>query len=153
LAIEAIEFAVSNEIPIIFPSSSEVFSRKNEVVDEMTPHEPHTASGFAKSKSSELIHFYCQKGLLRGSVITMFNHESPMRPDSYLSKTIANQVMAACQSRGNAIRLNSLSVAKGFSWAPETVAFLAAPKVWESNQDFVLGSGQVTSVRPSAGCR
>jgi len=150
LAIEAIEFVVKNEIPIIFPSSSEVFSRAEGLVSEEAPHEPHTPYGFAKSKSAELIGFYRQKGLLRGSILTMFNHESPLRPDSYLSKTIANQVMAARQNKANSIQLNALSVSKDFSWAPDLVALLALPKLWESNQDFVLGSGQVTSVKDMA---
>lgn len=150
LAIEAIEFAVKNEIPIIFPSSSEVFSRAKGLVSEVDPHEPHTPYGFAKSKSAELIGFYRQKGILRGSILTMFNHESPLRPESYLTKTIANQVMAARQDKSNSIKLNSLSVSKDFSWAPDLVALLALPKLWESNIDFVLGSGQVTSVRDLA---
>lgn len=146
LAIEAIEFAVKNETPIIFPSSSEVFSRKKGMLSESASHEPYTPYGFAKSKSAELLDFYRQKGLLEGSILTMFNHESPLRPDHYLSKTIANQVMEARQNRVKSMQLNSLSVSKDFSWAPDLVALLALPRLWESNQDFVLGSGQVTSV-------
>lgn len=145
LSMEAIEFAVVSGAPLLFASSSEVYPRVTGSVSELSTHQPHTAYGFSKSMASKLLQFYRSKELLMGSVITMFNHESPLRGGGFLTKSIANQVLSAKKSMGATLELNSPSSAKDFSWTPEFIAMLAHPKLWNSNSDFVLGSGKLTS--------
>ena len=145
LAMEAVEFAVRRQIPFVFASSSEVFSRESGYADEHTEHNPFTPYGFSKSKIAELIDFYRKRELLQASILTMFNHESPLRPEKYLTKTIARQVISILRGEANSMNLMSLGASKDFSWAPDFVALLAHPKLWLSNKDFVLGSGKATS--------
>ncbi len=145
LAMEAIEFAVHRQIPFVFASSSEVFSRESGFANEHTEHNPFTPYGYSKSKIAELIAFYRQLGILQASILTMFNHESPLRTEKYLTKTIATQAISIRQGLTKNLNLMSLGSSKDFSWAPDFIALLAHPKVWMSNRDFVIGSGKSTS--------
>lgn len=145
-SLEAMEFCIQRSIPLLFPSSSEVFDRKNGQVDESSTHKPGSPYGLSKSKISEIISALRAKGLLRATVATLFNHESPLRPPGFLTKSIATQAIAAISGETDSIVVKSLDSAKDFSWAPELVALFAHPPFWEANLDFVLGSGELVSV-------
>jgi GDPmannose 4,6-dehydratase len=65
--------------------------------------------------------FYCMKYNMFISIGIMYNHESALRDDKFLSKTIINQTRKWYNNEINCIRVGSLTTATDWGYAPDYV--------------------------------
>ena len=94
--LEAIRFA-GRPIRFYNAGSSECFGDINDVADEATPFAPRSPYAVAKSAAFwEVANYREAYGLFACSGI-LFNHESPLRPERFVTKKI---VAAACRIAG-----------------------------------------------------
>lgn len=91
------------------------------VVDEMTPFRPLSTYAVAKAAVFwEVANFHEAYGHFVGSGI-LFNHESPLRPEPFVTKKI---IAMACRIVGDShetFRLGNMDIARDWGWAPEYV--------------------------------
>ena len=122
--------------------SSECFGDTHGLVaNEDTPFNPKSPYATAKSESFfEVMNYRSVYGLFCCSGI-MFNHESPLRGEFFVTRKI---VKAACRIyRGSkeTLKMGDLSVQRDWGWAPEYVNAMWLMLQQDCASDFVVATG------------
>lgn len=131
-------------------SSAEIFgSPDRSPQDESTPVRPINPYGAAKAFAHHLVGVYRSRGLHATSAI-LYNHESPRRPQQFVTRKITSTVAAIAQGRADKLALGNLEARRDWGWAPDYVdAMVRAARAPEPG-DFVVATGESHSVRDFA---
>lgn len=145
--LEAIRFT---KRPIRFYSagSGECFGDTHaRPADEETPFRPRSPYAVAKAAAHfEVANYREAYGLFACSGI-LFNHESPLRPERFVTRKI---VAAACRIAGGSrerLRLGNTNVNRDWGWAPEYVDAMWRILQQERPDDFVIATGRTRSLQ------
>ena len=138
--LEAIRFT---ERPIRFynAGSGECFGDTREAADESTAFRPRSPYAVAKSAAHWEVANYAEAYGLYACTGILFNHESPLRAERFVTKKI---VAAACRiSRGSGerLRLGDLSVQRDWGWAPEYVEAMWMMLQQDAPATYVIATG------------
>jgi GDPmannose 4,6-dehydratase len=138
--LEAIRFT---ERPIRFynAGSGECFGDTREPADESTAFRPRSPYAVAKSAAHWEVANYADAYGLYACTGILFNHESPLRAERFVTKKI---VAAACRiSRGSGerLRLGDLSVQRDWGWAPEYVEAMWKMLQQDGPATYVIATG------------
>ncbi len=143
--LEAIRFA-GRPIRFYNAGSSECFGDINDVADEATPFAPRSPYAVAKSAAFwEVANYREAYGLYACSGI-LFNHESPLRPERFVTKKI---VAASCRIAAGSkdkLRLGNISIRRDWGWAPEYVDAMWRMLQQEKPEDYVIATGESHSL-------
>lgn len=143
--LEAIRFA-GRPIRFYNAGSSECFGDINDAADEATPFAPRSPYAVAKSAAFwEVANYREAYGLYACSGI-LFNHESPLRPERFVTKKI---VAAACRLAAGSkdkLRLGNISIRRDWGWAPEYVDAMWRMLQQEKPEDYVIATGESHSL-------
>jgi GDPmannose 4,6-dehydratase len=144
--LEAIRFTAA---PIRFynAGSGECFGDTGaEPGDEGTPFRPRSPYAVAKAAAFwEVANYREAYGLYACSGI-LFNHESPLRPERFVTQKI---VAAACRiARGSneKLRLGDISIQRDWGWAPEYVGAMYSLMQQGEPDDYVIATGESRSL-------
>jgi GDPmannose 4,6-dehydratase len=123
--------------------SSESFGNTHgEAADEDTPFRPRSPYGVAKATAHwEVANYREAYGLYACSGI-LFNHESPLRPQRFVTQKI---VSAACRiAAGDTamLRLGNIEVARDWGWAPDYVEAMWRMLQQPEPEDYVIATGR-----------
>lgn len=140
--LEAIRFT-GRPIRFYNASSSECFGDlRGQAADENTPFHPRSPYAVAKSAAYWQVANYREAyGLFACSGI-LFNHESPLRPERFVTKKI---VAAACRiaaGQQKELVLGNIEIQRDWGWAPEYVEAMHRMLQIDTPQDFVIATGQ-----------
>jgi GDPmannose 4,6-dehydratase len=139
--------SVSTNIKFYNASSSESFGNiEASPADEETPFRPRSPYGVAKATAHwATVNFRQAYGLYAANGI-LFNHESPLRPNRYVTKKIisaASRIKAGSQKQ---LELGSLIIQRDWGWAPEYVDAMWRILQNEEAEDFVIATGVTSSL-------
>jgi len=128
--------------------SSECFGNTGEVpADETTPFAPRSPYATAKVAAYwEATRYRQAHGLYVCSGI-LFNHESPLRPEHFVTRKV---VAAACRIAAGSdetLQLGDLQVQRDWGWAPEYVDAMWRMLQQETPDDYVVATGRSHSLR------
>jgi GDPmannose 4,6-dehydratase len=117
---------------------------------ENTPFRPCSPYAVAKAASHWLTANYRQSYGLHASTGILFNHESPLRPQRFVTQKIV--VAAARIGRGERVRLalGSTSIKRDWGWAPEYVEAMWRMLQQPRGDDFVIATGESNSLEDFA---
>ena len=128
--------------------SSEMFGNAGEEpAGEDTVLRPRSPYGIAKATSFWQIAQYREAYGIAAATGILFNHESPLRPERFVTQKI---VAAACRiARGeeDTLCLGDLSVHRDWGWAPEYVVAMHRMLQLDTLEDFVIATGVTTSLQ------
>ena len=128
-------------------SSAEIFGAPTtSPQDESTPVRPVNPYGAAKAFAHLMVDVYRAKGLHAVSAI-LYNHESPRRPERFVSRKIVSTVAAISAGSADRLELGNLDVRRDWGWAPDYVDALVRAARADVAQDFVVATGEGRSVR------
>jgi len=128
--------------------SSECFGdTQQNPASETTAFHPRSPYAVAKSTAfwqvanyREAYGIFCCTGILA-------NHESPLRPQRFVTQKIIEGVRRIKRGESEELRLGNLDIWRDWGWAPEYVVamhqMLQAPKA----NDYLIASGHTTSLR------
>lgn len=136
------------ESPLRFvqASSAELFGRtSDDPQTELTRVCPSSPYGASKAFAHHLVGVYRARGLSASSAI-LYNHESPRRPLSFVTRKITHGVAAIAAGRATTIELGSLDVYRDWGWAPDYVDALVRMIDAEKPDDYVVATGTTHSV-------
>jgi GDPmannose 4,6-dehydratase len=144
--LEAIRFTGA-DIKFYNAASSECFGDiGNRAADEMTLFRPRSPYAVAKAAAFwEVANYREAYGLFACSGI-LFNHESPLRPQRFVTQKI---VEAACQiARGEPamLQLGNTSIYRDWGWAPEYVEAMYLMLQQDKPEDYVIATGESHSL-------
>lgn len=129
-------------------SSSEIFGKGgNTALSEETPIAPINPYGLSKSIAHGVVSKYREWfGLFLCNAI-MFNHESPRRSTSFVSRKITNGVARIKLGVQENLLLGNLDVVRDWGFAGDFVDAIHRMLQIQNPEDFVLGTGRAYSLR------
>ncbi|MEZ5091164.1 GDP-mannose 4,6-dehydratase [Nocardioides sp.] len=128
-------------------SSAEIFGRPDRCPqDESTPLRPVSPYGRAKAHAHLAVGRARAEGLHASSMI-LYNHESPRRPPSFVTRKISQGVAAIAAGRADRLVLGTLDARRDWGWAPDYVDAMLRAAHADSPADYVVATGRSHSVR------
>ena len=133
-------------VRVVQAGSAEIFGNPAaSPQDESTPIAPVTPYGAAKAFAHHLVGVYRGAGLFASSVI-LYNHESPRRPDTFVTRKITSTVAAISRGEATELVLGNTDARRDWGWAPDYVdAMVRAARAAEAD-DYVIATGEAHSV-------
>ena len=129
-------------------SSSEMFGKAQEVPQtEKTPFWPRSPYGVAKVFSYWATINYRESYSLHASNGIMFNHESPRRGETFVTRKISRAVAAIKHGLQKELFLGNLDAKRDWGYAPEYVEGVWRILQHDEGDDFVLATGETHTVR------
>jgi GDPmannose 4,6-dehydratase len=139
---------IDRSIRFFQAASAEVFGRPNESPqNEETPIAPITPYGAGKALSLFMTRIYRERFDLHASTGILFNHESPRRPISFVTRKITHAAVEISQGRQTELRLGNLDAERDWTFAGDTVRGMALMLEGNKPGDYVLASGDTHSIR------
>lgn len=134
------------EIRFVQASSAEIFGEPAELPqDELTRISPVNPYGAAKAFGHHLVGVYRKRGLHAVSAI-LYNHESPRRPASFVTRKITQGAASIAQGLSSELVLGNLDAIRDWGWAPDYVRALVASARHSEPGDYVIATGQPHTV-------
>lgn len=128
-------------------SSSEMFGSAPPPQNEDTKLMPQSPYAAAKVYSYWVTRNYREGyGLFAGNGI-LFNHESPRRGETFVTRKITRAVAAILAGTQQYLYLGNLDAKRDWGYAPDYVAAMWKIMQHDAPDDFVIGTGESHSVR------
>ena len=128
-------------------SSSEMFGAANPPQNELTEFYPRSPYGVAKVYSFWITKNYREAYGLFATNGILFNHESPRRGETFVTRKITRAVARISKGLQKELFLGNLDARRDWGYAPEYVVAMWQMLQAEKPEDFVIGSGTDISVR------
>lgn len=140
--LEVIRF-LQQPIRLYNACSSECFGDiSGQAADELTPFRPRSPYAVAKAAAYwELANYREAYDLFACSGI-LFNHESPLRPERFVTRKI---VAAACRiaaGKQRKLHLGDITIQRDWGWAPEYVEAMWMLLQQSEPDDYVIATGE-----------
>ncbi|GFE60321.1 GDP-mannose 4,6-dehydratase [Geobacter sp. AOG2] len=125
--------------------SSECFGNTGgEAADETTPFRPRSPYAVAKATAFWEIANYREAYNLYASTGILFNHESPLRPERFVTQKIVRSACRIAQGAVEKLKLGNMDIARDWGWAPEYVEAMWLILQQERPDDFVIATGETS---------
>jgi GDPmannose 4,6-dehydratase len=129
-------------------SSSEMFGKVAETPQrETTIFHPRSPYGAAKAYGHFITRTYRESFGLYAVAGMLFNHESPRRGAEFVTRKISTAVAQIKMGTQNELRLGNLDAVRDWGFAGDYVRAMHLMLQQEEPTDYVIGTGQMHSVR------
>lgn len=133
-------------VRVLQASSAEIFGSPEQAPqDELTPLRPGTPYGAAKAYAHQMVSVFRSRGLAASSVI-LYNHESPRRPETFVTRKITAAAARIAAGRQDRLSLGSLDVRRDWGWAPDYVEAMVLAVRHPRADDYVIATGESHTV-------
>lgn len=134
-------------VAFVQASSAEIFGdAETSPQNEATPIRPVNPYGASKAFAHVSAGVYRARGLHASSII-LYNHESPLRPPSFVTRKITQGAVAIARGQATELRLGNLDARRDWGWAPDYVAAMVLSATQPEPGDYVIGTGEAHSVK------
>jgi GDPmannose 4,6-dehydratase len=128
-------------------SSSEMYGSAPAPQNEETPFEPRSPYAAAKVYAYWLARNYREGYKMFASNGILFNHESPRRGETFVTRKITRAVARIRLGLQDRLHLGNLEARRDWGYAPEYVEAMWLMLQQENPDDLVIGTGESHSVR------
>ena len=128
-------------------SSSEMFGAAKPPQNEATPFEPQSPYAAAKLYAYWMTRNYRQGYKIYATNGILFNHESPRRGETFVTRKITRAVAAIVAGTQEELFLGNLDAHRDWGYAPDYVAAMWKMLQADQPDDFVIGTGESHTVR------
>jgi len=145
--LEAIRFS---GLPINFynAGSSECFGDAGgKSADETTLFRPRSPYGVAKAAAYWETANYREAYQLFACTGILFNHESPLRPERFVTRKIVSAACRIAAGSKEKLNLGNMSIRRDWGWAPEYVEAMWQMLQQTEPEDYVIATGETRSLQ------
>jgi GDPmannose 4,6-dehydratase len=129
-------------------STSELYGLVQQVPqNESTPFYPRSPYGVAKLYAYWIVVNYREAYGIHASNGILFNHESPVRGETFVTRKITRAAAAIALGRQDRLWLGNLSARRDWGHAKEYVRGMWLMVQQDQGDDYVLATGETTAVR------
>lgn len=140
--LEAIRF-LDEPIRFYNAGSSECFGDSGGcAASERTPFRPRSPYAVAKSTAHWTVANYRDAYGIHASTGILFNHESPLRHERFVTKKIVAAAVRIARGDQSRLSLGNLDIRRDWGWAPEYVEAMWLMTQQPSGSDFVIATGE-----------
>ncbi len=127
--------------------SSECFGNtEGEPATETTLFKPRSPYAVAKAAAFWQVDNYREAYGLFACSGLLFNHESPLRPERFVTKKIVSTACRIAKGSNEKLILGNISIQRDWGWAPEYVDAMWRMLQQSKAEDFVVATGQTYSL-------
>ena len=145
--LEGIRF-LNKSIKFYHAGSSECFGDNGSFAsNEKTPFQPRSPYGVAKSSAHWLVANYREAYGLYACNGILFNHESPLRPERFVTKKIISAACRIAQGSKEKLTLGRLDIVRDWGWAPEYVDAMWRMMQQDTADDYIIATGEANSLQ------
>lgn len=147
--LEAIRIlGLENKVKLYQASSSELFGKVQEIPQtEKTPFYPRSPYAVAKLYAYWMVVNYREAYSIFACNGILFNHESPIRGDNFVTKKITQAVANIIRGAQKTLYLGNLEARRDWGYAGDYVEAMWLMLQQEVPEDFVIATGISHSVR------
>jgi GDPmannose 4,6-dehydratase len=140
--LEAIRF-LGVPIKLYNAGSSECFGDTGETAaEETTPFRPRSPYAVAKAAAFWEVANYREAYNLFACSGILFNHESPLRPERFVTQKIVAGACRISQGSKEKLYLGNMQIQRDWGWAPEYVEAMYLMLQQEQPDDYVIATGE-----------
>jgi GDPmannose 4,6-dehydratase len=144
--LEAIRFLGAN-IKLYNASSSECFGDTGEIAaDENTPFRPRSPYAVAKATAFWEVANYREAYNIFACSGILFNHESPLRPERFVTQKIIASACRIAQGSKEKLYLGNISIQRDWGWAPDYVDAMYLMLQQSQPDDYAIATGKSVSL-------
>lgn len=144
--LEAVRF-VDHPIRFYNAGSSECFGDTGEEpANELTPFQPRSPYAVAKASAHWMVHNYREAYGLFACTGILFNHESPLRPERFVTQKIVRTAARIAQGSKEKLRLGNIAIQRDWGWAPDYVEAMWRMLNADVPEDYVIATGRTVSL-------
>ncbi|MFN8045900.1 MAG: GDP-mannose 4,6-dehydratase [Dermatophilaceae bacterium] len=139
--------SLGRPVRLLQASSAEIFGEPTDSPQtEATPIRPVSPYGAAKALAHHAVHVYRAHGL-HASTAILYNHESPRRPTTFVTRKITRTVASIAAGSSDSLRLGNLDARRDWGWAPDYVDAMVRAIRHDRSDDYIVATGHAHSVR------
>jgi GDPmannose 4,6-dehydratase len=131
-------------------STSELFGSAPPPQNEKTPFHPRSPYGVSKIFAYWIVVNYREAYGMFASNGILFNHESPRRGETFVTRKVTRAVARIAAGRQDAVYLGNLDAKRDWGYAPDYVRAMWMMLQQPAPMDLVFSTGQQHSVREFA---
>src|SRR5882724_10523861 len=128
-------------------SSSEMFGSAPPPQDEHTPFHPRSPYACAKLFAHNITVNYRESYNMFACGGILFNHESPRRGETFVTRKIANAAARIKRGLQKKLYMGNLDAKRDWGYAPEYVEAMWLMLQQDEPEDYVIGTGETHTVR------
>lgn len=137
----------SSETRLFYAASSHIFGEtKEKIQNENTPINPNCIYGITKAAGLALCRFYRSRFGVFAVAGILYNHESVLRAESFVSKKIIKGAIGIKRGRQKKLVLGDLHAVVDWGYAPDYVRAMQLILNTEFADDFVIATGKPHTV-------
>jgi len=114
---------------------------------ENSPFRPRSPYAVAKAATFWLVANYREAYSLHANTGILFNHESPLRPQRFVTRKIVSTACRISRGSDEKLTLGNLQIRRDWGWAPEYVEAMWRMLQQDDPSDFVVATGTRWSIR------
>lgn len=135
---------------VVHASSGAIFGYADPPQDESTPLQAVNLYGSSKLAAHTTVQVYRQNSHVFATNAILFNHESPRRPTTFVTRRISDGVARIALGMASELHLGNLDGQRDWGYAPDYVLGMWLMLQQPEPDDFVLASGVSHTVRELA---
>lgn len=145
--LEGIRF-LNRDIRLYNAGSSECFGDTGDTpANENTPFRPRSPYAVAKAAAFWQVANYREAYGLYACSGILFNHESPLRPERFVTQKIVRAACRIANGSKERLTLGRLDIQRDWGWAPEYVEAMWKMLQQPEPEDFVIATGETHALQ------
>lgn len=138
---------MQSRVRIYQASSSEMYGNAPAPQNEKTPFHPCSPYGVGKLAGYHLAKIYCESYKFHISNGILFNHESPLRGEHFVTRKIAKTIAQIETGQKDFLALGNMDAKRDWGHARDYVRGMWMMLQQDKGDDYVLATGEARSVR------
>lgn len=138
---------IGGDIRFYNAGSGEVFGEnEGRPSNEETPFHPISPYGLAKANATAQVSLYRDMYGLYACTGILFNHESPLRPENYVTQKIIKAAYRIANGSSEKLSMGNIKISRDWGYAPDYVEAMWTMLQLKSPEDFVIATGRTISL-------
>ncbi len=138
----------NKKIKVFNAVSGQIYgNRKKNIYNEKSYIEPQSPYGVSKASSFWLTKIFREWYGVKCCSGILFNHESPLRSDEFVTKKIINNCKLIQKGKLKYLYMGDINIYRDWGWAPECVEAMYLMLKQKNPKDLVIGSGKRHSLK------
>ena len=138
----------NRKIKVFNATSGQFFgNNKKNFYNEKSVIAPQSPYGVAKATGYMFTKIFRESYNLHSCSGILFNHESPLRSDEFVTKKIINTSIKMKKNKKLNLYLGNIDIYRDWGWAPEYVKAMWLMLQQKKPIDLIIGSGKKNSIR------
>ena len=132
---------------LFFASSGEIYGETNLAASISTPQNAKSPYGIAKACSLNYVKFYRDVYKLNCVSGILFNHESILRSEQFVTKKIITNAIKCLKNKNHKLKVGNIDISRDWGWATEYVEAMQIITRSKILEDHIVCTGTLTKLK------